>query len=58
MIIWEQLTDFYQFVLNLSAKFVLKEISSTITDGLAQALIHENELAEQADFKVDIVSLK
>ena len=35
-----------------------KEISSTIRDGLVQALSNEQDLSEQADFNVDVVSLK
>ena len=35
-----------------------KEISTTIRDGLVQALSNEQDLSEQADFNVDVVSLK
>jgi hypothetical protein len=35
-----------------------RDISTTLKDGLAQALQNENELAEQADFNIDIVSLR
>jgi hypothetical protein len=35
-----------------------QEISTTLKDGLFQALENENMLTEQADFDVNIVSLK
>ena len=34
------------------------DISSTLKDGLVQALQNENQLTEQAEFNVDIVSLR
>ncbi len=35
-----------------------RDISTTLKDGLAQALQNENDLTEQADFNIDIVSLR